>query len=278
MRKLTIGMSTFDDYDGVYFSIQALRLYHKDVLSDIEFVIIDNNPNGSHGRALREFIAHIDIPVQYVPFTKYHSTSIRSKIFDLADTPYVLCMDSHVFIEAGALSKLIQFYDDRLDGKNLIQGPLIYDDLTNISTHFNSTWGAHMWGQWELDDRGKDPNGKPFEIPSQGLGLFSCRTDSWLGFNKYFRGFGGEEGYIHEKYRKNGKKTLCLPFLRWMHRFNRPLGIPYSNNLKDRFRNYIIGFNEVGLNTSDCKEHFKDVISIEEMSNIEEDVKRLPQF
>ena len=25
---LTIGMSTYDDYDGVFFSIQSLRMYH----------------------------------------------------------------------------------------------------------------------------------------------------------------------------------------------------------------------------------------------------------
>jgi hypothetical protein len=25
---LSIGMATYDDYDGVYFSVQAIRLYH----------------------------------------------------------------------------------------------------------------------------------------------------------------------------------------------------------------------------------------------------------
>ena len=277
MRKLTIGLSTYDDYDGLYFSIQAIRLYHKEVLPDIEFIIIDNNPTGSHGKLIREFIAHIKEPVQYVPFTKYQSTAVRSKIFDLADTPYVLCIDSHVFLESGAISRLIKFYDDRLDGKNLIQGPLIYDDLDSISTHFDSTWCSHMWGQWGTDDRGKDPNGPPFEIPSQGLGLFSCRKDAWLGFNKEFRGFGGEEGYIHEKFRKNGKKTLCLPFLRWMHRFNRPISPSYPNTFKDRYRNYVIGFTEVGLNPLDIREQFKTVVSIEDMDQIDAEIKSFPQ-
>src|SRR5262245_25026838 len=31
-RKLTVGMATYDDYDGVYFSLQALRLYHPEIL------------------------------------------------------------------------------------------------------------------------------------------------------------------------------------------------------------------------------------------------------
>jgi hypothetical protein len=27
-KLLTIGMATYDDYDGVYFTLQSLRMYH----------------------------------------------------------------------------------------------------------------------------------------------------------------------------------------------------------------------------------------------------------
>jgi hypothetical protein len=37
---LTIGMATYDDFDGVYFTVQALRLYHD--LRDTELVVVDN--------------------------------------------------------------------------------------------------------------------------------------------------------------------------------------------------------------------------------------------
>ncbi|MGL1784034.1 hypothetical protein ACSTG0_23510, partial [Vibrio parahaemolyticus] len=84
------------------------------------------------------------------------------------------------------------------------------------------------------DPAGAEPDLPPFEIPMQGMGLFACRRDAWAGFNPDFRGFGGEEGYIHEKFRQRGGKVLCLPFLRWMHRFNRPLGLPYPNVWADR--------------------------------------------
>ena len=103
------------------------------------------------------------------------------------------------------------------------------------------------------------------------MGLFSCRKSSWLGFNKEFRGFGGEEGYIHEKYRKNGKKALCLPFLRWLHRFGRPSGVPYTNDLKDRFRNYMIGFVELGLDTTELKNHFSGGLSEHDIESIEKE-------
>ena len=260
MRKLTIGMATYDDYDGVFFTIQNIRMYHKDCIDDIEFVIVDNNPNSEHGKAVRNFITWVEEPIQYLPFTKYKSTTVKNKVFELADTPYVMCIDSHVSLEPGSIKKLIEYYDNGLDGGNLLQGPLIYDDLTNVSTHFDDVWNDYMWGQWQTDPRGLLPDAEPFEIPAQGCGLMSCRKEAWLGFNKNFRGFGGEEGYIHEKYRKHGKKTMCLPFLRWLHRFGRPNGATYPNDLRERYRNYTIGFHELGLDTTELDEHFKLII------------------
>lgn len=273
MRKLTIGMCTHEDFDGLYFSIQNIRMMHPECMEEVEFVIIDNSPNGEHGKSIRKFIGWIKEPVQYLPFTKYESTSIRNKIFDLADTPYVLCIDSHVLLEQGAIRKLIDFYDLNKDEGNLLQGPLLHDDLKTTSTHFDLTkWESYMWGKWGNDPRGNDPNGEPFEIQAQGLGLFSCRKDSWLEFNKMFRGFGGEEGYIHEKYRKYGKKTLCLPFLRWAHRFEKPNGRTYPNNAPGRFRNYYIGFRELELDKKDLLEHFKDTVSTQVILEIETEI------
>ena len=276
MSKLTIGIATHDDFDGLYFSIQNIRMNHKEVMKDVEFVIIDNNPYGVHGESIRNYIKWIKEPVQYLPYSNVQSTSVRNNIFDLADTPYVLSMDSHVFVEPKSIKKLIQFYDDGKDEGNLVQGPLVYDDLTSVSTHFDLTkWAFNMWGQWGTDDRGLNPKNEAFEIPAQGMGLFSCRRDSWLRFNPHFRGFGGEEGYIHEKYRKNGKKTLCLPFLRWMHRFERPNGAHYPNSLEGRFRNYYIGFKELGLDMTPLMENLKEVATVEHILKIEKELSTL---
>ena len=91
----------------------------------------------------------------------------------------------------------------------------------------------------------------------QGLGLFSCRKAAWPGFHPGFRGFGGEEGYIHEKFRKLGRRCLCLPWLRWVHRFARPAGAPYPLRLRDRITNYLIGHREVGLDEAPVLDHFR---------------------
>lgn len=276
MRKLTIGMATFDDFDGLYFTIQAIRTYHREVINDIEFVIIDNNHGSEDGRTVRSFINRIKEPVQYLPFTKYQATIVKNKVFDLADTPYVLCIDSHVLLEPGSLKKLIDYYESGKDDGNLLQGPLLYDKMDAVSTHFNlDKWGSHMWGAWDTDPRGLNPNGEPFEIPAQGMGLFSCRKDAWLGFNREFRGFGGEEGYIHEKYRKNGKKVMCLPFLRWVHRFDRPKGISYPNNLKDRFRNYYLGFSELELDKTELLEQFKNIATPQYIKQLDQEFAQM---
>ncbi|HJN93287.1 MAG TPA: glycosyltransferase family 25 protein, partial [Dehalococcoidia bacterium] len=140
--------------------------------------------------------------------------------------------------------------------------------------HFDPVWRAGMFGVWATDERGVDPTHEPFEIPMQGLGLFACRRDAWLGFSSRFRGFGGEEGYIHEKFRQAGRRTLCLPFLRWMHRFNRPFGTRYPINWEDRVRNYFIGHRETGVSTAALEEHFAEFLNPEVVQKVKEAVAR----
>lgn len=249
-------MLTCDDFDGVWFSIEAIRLYHPEVRDKIEFLILDNRPNSPHGTANEKFTHWIKEPVRYVPLPDGNGTSERTRIFEMAQTPYVMSMDSHVLLAPGSLYRLMDYFETGQDDGNLLQGPLLYDDLGNIATHFEPVWRDHMLGIWATDERGKEPNAEPFEIPAQGLGVFACRKDAWLGFNPAFRGFGGEEVYIHEKFRQAGKKTMCLPFLRWAHRFPRPAGVPYPLRLEDRIRNYLIGHAELGLDIAPVRAHF----------------------
>jgi hypothetical protein len=273
MKKLTIGLATYDDYNGVYFTIQSIRMFHPEVLNDIEFVIIDNNPDSAHGKETKKFTSSITQPVQYIPFTEYRSSFVKGKIFDYVRTPYVLGIDGHILLEPGSIKKLIDFYDQGKDEGNFLQGPLIYDDLKHVSTHFDLIWRGQMWGIWATDQKGINKDNPPFEIPAQGMGLYSCRKDNWLGFNPLFRGFGGEEGYIHEKYRQVGKKTLCLPFLRWMHRFGRPDGVKYPLSLEHKIRNYFIGHIELKLNVQPIYDHFKEFTTLERIEAIHKDVK-----
>jgi len=184
----------------------------------------------------------------------------RDLVFREARGEAVLCCDSHVLFAPGTIRRLKEYYREHPDCPDLLQGPLVYDDLETVSTHFEPVWRAEMWGTWATDPRGQDPEGEPFEIPMQGLGAFSCRKGAWPGFNPRFRGFGGEEGYIHEKFRQAGGRCLCVPWFRWMHRFGRPAGVEYPLTVEEKLRNYLIGHAELGLDPTPVLAHFSEIL------------------
>lgn len=260
---LTIGMATYDDYDGVYFSIVALQLYHPEVFCKAEIVILDNHPEGPAAEHLQT-LADENTNIRYVAFDDLSGTAVRDVLFHTAVADWVLCMDCHVMFANHALDRLVDYIEANPDSKDLLQGPLLSNSGELYATQFDPKWSHGMYGVWGLDDRADDPDNPPFEIQMQGLGVFACRKETWPGFNKRFRGFGGEEGYIHQKIRNTGGRCLCLPFLRWSHRFARPHGPRYTLIWKDRIRNYLIGFEEVGLDTQQIVDYFSDFIGSEE--------------
>ena len=69
-----------------------------------------------------------------------------------------------------------------------------------------------MYGQWATDSENLAKK-EPFEIPMQGLGVFSCRTSAWLGFNPLFRGFGGEEDIFTKNSAGTVEKLYVYPDL-----------------------------------------------------------------
>lgn len=268
MKKLTIGSLVYDDFEGIYFSYQSMRLNNQDILDDLDFVVIDNNPDSAEGKATKGFCEKSNI--NYKTYTDKRSTSLRNLVFDYAEAPYTLCIDPHVLFETNTLKNLIKFYEDNPDTKDLYHGPMLMDCIKGHDpmTHMEPVWRDNMFGTWGMDKRGNDPENEPFEIPMHGMGIFTCKTDQWLRFNKDFIGFGGEEGYIHEKYRQSGRKTMNLPWLRWLHRFDRPRGVPYSCILEERIYNYFIGFKELGKDPQEIIDHFKKTAPAIDTKNI----------
>src|ERR671910_59687 len=185
MVALTIGMATYNDFNGVYFTLQALRLYQD--LRDTELLVVDNY-GCPDTKQLVEGWVH---GARYVLATEVRGTAAaKDRVFREARGEAVLCCDSHVLFVPGAIRRLKEYYQAHPECPDLLQGPVVYDDLKTISTHFEPVWRGEMWGIWQTDPRGQDPEGEPFEIPMQGMGVFSCRKDVWPGFNPSFRGFG----------------------------------------------------------------------------------------
>lgn len=258
MKKLTIGSAVYDDFDGVYFTYQSLRLNNQHLADQLDFVIIDNNPTSAQGKATKHFCETTQ-SIRYFPFTEKTSTSIRNEIFKNAEGEFCMSIDPHVLFKPDTIETLLGFLSERTESKDLFHGPMIYDglDSSNAVTHMDPVWRENMFGTWAHRDL-TDIGHEPFEIPMHGLGIFLTKTKEWLGFNEKFKGFGGEEGYIHEKYRQQGRKIWCLPFLVWLHRFDRPNGLPYPNIIESRIRNYIIGRHELNLPFDDVVEHFTE--------------------
>lgn len=310
---LTIGMAVVDDYKGLWATVQSLRLHHD--LTGCQLIVVDNNPESRDGKRCKNLIEHWvkEIEFKYVPAAEIRGTAYpRQLIFDHATKPYVMCIDSHVFLSPGSITALKDFYSQNPDFTGLVQGMMVYDDLKTVATHFSDYWREAMWGTWEsawlcpckasvtvfdncssihnppselietevlcpkCGNRGFVPystsirhlvqrgftqvdatyDGQPFEIPSMGLGMFASKKDAWPGFNPLFRGFGGEEWYIHLKYKKRLDKTICIPQIKWNHRFTDIS--EYPNPLNERIFNYIVGHLELDISLDRCRSHFVD--------------------
>src|SRR3712207_1681988 len=130
MVALTIGMATYQDFDGVYFTLQALRLYHD--LDDVELLVVDNYGCDETRRLVEGWVKG-----RYVLATDAVGTaSPRDRVFREATGDAVLCCDAHVLVVPGAIARLKRCYRDHPGSRDLMQGPLLYDDLASISTHF----------------------------------------------------------------------------------------------------------------------------------------------
>src|SRR5579872_5249339 len=101
-------MSTYDDYDGVYFSVMALRLYHPEIAEDTEILVVDNHPDGPCAEPLKALAAWVP-GYRYIPFDRLRCTAARDVVFREANADFVLCMDSHVMFAAGSLRQLLDY-------------------------------------------------------------------------------------------------------------------------------------------------------------------------
>lgn len=266
-------MATYDDYDGVYFTVQAIRLYHPEVTHCTEILVLDNHPSSPGAPLLKELEGRV-AGYRYIPYDRVQGNWVRDRIFREANADFVLCVDSHVLFRPGALARLVAHIEAHRESLDLWQGPLLSDDLKAVATHFDPVWRTGMYGVWARDPRGLDPDAPAFEIPMQGLGAFACRRDAWPGYNPRLRGFGVEEGYLHEKIRRAGGRTLCLPFLGWAHRFGRPFGPPYTVAVEDRVRNALLVHDELGLDPGPAIAHFEQEFGAERVQQIAHRVER----
>lgn len=247
---LTIGMAMCRNFTQTKWTVQMIRMMHPEVQDEIEILVCDNCPDDPNGRAAARWLTGWCPNGRYEEANEIQGTAYpRDQVFKKARGEWVICIDSHVTFPLGTLRKFIDWAKLQGETRDLFQGPMVMDDLRphHMATHFNPTWGAGMWGQWGTDPELLDPDAPPKEIQMHGLGCFACRKDAWPGFNPRFCGFGAEEGYIHEKFRRAGAKCMGLPLLPWWHDY-KPEELPHSYSIPTqyRIRNYLIAWMELG--------------------------------
>src|SRR5215207_8195937 len=116
MVALTIGMPTYNDFDGVYFTIQSLRLYEE--LEDTELLVVDNY-GCEHTKAFVEGAAK----GRYILATEAVGTAAaKNQVFAEAKGEAVLCCDSHVQFDPGVIARLKAYYREHPDCRDLLQG------------------------------------------------------------------------------------------------------------------------------------------------------------
>ena len=199
-------------------------------------------PSSSSSTIIRTAFAHnrsrpwkrrAELPVR--PRTVAHRDVVKSRRLRGSDGRFRAL---HRFLRLPGpgepIRRLLNYFAENPDSKDLLHGPLLYDDPLRISTHFRPQWSGGMSGLGQQPPRRRSGFVRHSRSPCRAWAIRTCRRVSWPDFNPAFRGFGGEEWYIHEKFRRNGGHVLCLPFLRWLHRFNRPQGCRIETHSKDR--------------------------------------------
>ncbi len=247
--QLTIGMATYDDFDGVFFTLQSIYSYLREEFDQAcEFLVIDNNPRGECGKALRVFAESMP-HMRYLPYDHIQgSAAAKNQVFVHARGEIVLCLDSHVLLMPGSISSLLNYYRQNPGSGNLLQGASLSNSHSRYDYRMRMEWREDGFlGRWRSEDASPEPLQRDVEIENHGMGAFACLRDKWPGFNSRMRGYGGEEGIIHRKFKHRGDKAISLAGFNWLHRFMRSGQVPYENTWQDRIRNLQIGFAEVGV-------------------------------
>lgn len=284
---LTIGMATYRDSKALWHTLEVLHAnaIAEGVRDQVEFVVVDNDPQGPHGRLNAKYTAKVS--GRYVAMAEPIGTAPpRGRVFTEARGEWVLVIDAHVHLLPGRLRQLVAWTTNN-PSPDLFQGVLLnaeqrypvndfdryvkalkLDPATLTDelrakirrgfegerpyiqwTHWAGRWGEDgLFGKAAVNPAAVDPLCEPFPIPFGGLWLFLCRKEGWLGFHPEFRQFG-VEGYLQTKYRQAGRGVWCLPWLRGTHWFREMQVYPpeFPMSWVNRTRNYVLAWQDVRM-------------------------------
>ena len=276
--QLTIAIATLNEWEGLWSTVTSLFNHHAESMRHCELLVIDQDCESKGGklsgryatRKMRERVSNRHLySCRYIPDRSTRGIGpVRNKLFAEATADYVLVLDSHVDLDEGVLKRLLWYYTKHPESRDLLTGPLLSDGGGFVGTHQELQWRGESLGTWAKDRRAFNANSDPFEIPTQGLGLFSCRRDAFPGFSKQQRGFGCAEALFCQMFRDRGDRVLCHPGLRWLHRFGERGGQLYELLAVDKLINYMLEFQRTRMDPSGMFEHFEGKLNADDYTQM----------
>lgn len=257
--ELSIVIPTRTD-PVIWATVHSLLLHHAQALTSAEIIVIDNTPEPQLAKDLADHcrpdrrLRHLWYPGP-PSSCLYKEAGVRQ-----ARGRVVIVCDSHVLFPAGAVQRVVDYFSTHPDSKDLLMGPCLSGDgriqgtnqmlyatepyqlPTGCTVRHGVVTRGQALGVWVRDPRAMSLDGEPFEIMQQGTGVFAFLREHWPGFHPAFTGFGGNETYLMEAYRRQGGRVLCAPWLYWLHNFMDRTRNTYSRPLMLTARNYLVGF------------------------------------
>lgn len=283
--KLTIAIPLREDWYGFWATWHGLvhQVRAAGLQDHVELIVIDQSPEHEDAQMVKQTVNTVaakwevdpfhravnrggPIEARYLPMTEIMGTA-AAKQFSVhsARGEWVLVLDSHILLDERAIARVYNWLRKPANrhSDDLYHGVLLYDNHREFFTQLE-IWNEDgsprigddgVFGQWATDPRGRTADQKPFEIPASGGWAILARRQAFLqvGFHPLMRGFGGEEGFVAERWRRAGRKVMCHPAIRGVHRFGRRNGDQYTVTFGEKLRNHVIGWLDLGFDLEELR-------------------------
>ena len=130
-----------------------------------------------------------------------------------------------------------------------------------------------MYGVWESDPRGEDPQAAGIDIPMQGLGLFACRRGAWPGFDPGSAGLAVKKATSTRRRASAADERCVCRSCDGSTGSSGPSVHLIVTRWEDRIHNYYVGFTELGLDTAEMEAHFAELLGAETCARILAEIK-----
>jgi hypothetical protein len=156
-RQLCVGVLAHGGLDGAWLTIQAIRLYHREVADRVVFLIVNDDHDSTDPIDLD---ALVGVPgVRYFSSRGHGADAARDLVFREANEDVVCCVDSYALLQPGGLAAILTWLLEHPTSRDLVQGPLLGDDLHLVAR----------------------PAASPFETDGHAAALLACRRAAWPG-------------------------------------------------------------------------------------------------